>query len=190
MDTRAAVGLNASIVENERAILIDFDYLDQGDGGMFEILYQGNGTLIPSVTGSIRGVPNGLRRPNLRGFTIDHGVATDEESRGGWKGLGVLFALLTILTVASVFVLSPGKPLSVILMTLSGLALLATVLATLTAAFAHLFLRWALGVPGILNDSWYSLSNGRLVKKGSEESSHAVELPVSSEYGLHNGAGP
>jgi hypothetical protein len=141
--SRPVTGLNASIDGMERSILIDLDFLDKGDGGVIEILYQGSETLTPLVAGSIIGVPKGLRRPNTRGVSWEYDDTDDEESRGFWERQGgnVLLVSLLVFTVASAVVLGPGSPLSVMLMTLSGLV----ALATLTAALQYISFRRAVG---------------------------------------------
>jgi hypothetical protein len=170
--SRPTIGLNASIDKSEHAILIDFDFLDQGDGGIVEILYQGNETLAPFVTGSIMGAPKGLRRPDiLRGleYTPDDADENPRKARKEWGMPLVILLAFIAFTVTSAVIFGPNSPLSVIFMTLSGLMMFVTLAIALAGAYIYLSIRRAVGVPGILDDSWQSPTDDRRASNSTGE---------------------
>jgi hypothetical protein len=175
--SRSAIGLNASIDESERSILIDFNFLDQGDGGMIEILYKGNDTPPPSVTGSIMGAPKGLRRPLPRGWEYTPEDTDEDSSNGGngWVTPLVILLALIVFAVGSAVIYGPGSPLTVIFMTLSGLMVFVTLAIALAGAYFYLSIRRAVGVPGILDDSWQSPTGD-----------HRASNPTSETGETHN----
>jgi len=170
--SRPAIGLNASIDESEHAIQIDFDFLDQGDGGMIEILYQGNGTPPPSVTGSIMGAPKGLRRPDIaHGFEYTPEDADGDSSNGGngWVAPLAILLVLIVFAIGSAVIYGLGSPLTVIFMTLSGLMMFVTLAIALAGAYFYLSIRRAVGIPGILDDSWQSPTDDHRVSNSTGE---------------------
>lgn len=114
--TRQSIGFTAIIDETDRNVLIKFDFLDRGDGGLIQILYQGDPDLRPEVTGSIRGVPEGVR---MLSGSIDFSDDTDEEDTSTWKGW-LLIVPLFLLAGSSSISFGFGYPLTVVLLTFLG----------------------------------------------------------------------
>jgi hypothetical protein len=137
--TRHSIQLSAAVRATERRVTIAFDYLDKGDGGAIEILYQqeeesGSGL---HLTGSIRGLPEGPRRPSLRGLQLtfdddDHEDGSDDDgdhdSRRGWVAPTIFITLLVLLTGLSYGLLSLTHPATVVLLTITSEALLVAVI--------------------------------------------------------------
>jgi hypothetical protein len=115
--SRPAIGLIASIDESRAAVIVDFDFLDKGDGGAIEILYQGDPKLEPTVAGSIRGVPQGLKSV---GDALSWSDEELHEEKGTWKGWLPAFAVLFLLTAGSAALLGFSHPLTVVLFTVLG----------------------------------------------------------------------
>jgi hypothetical protein len=117
--TRQSIDLTAAIDEGGRNVVIEFDFLDRGDGGVIQIIYQGDPTMRPEVTGSIRGVPEGIRMPALGG-NLSFSDGLDEDESGTWKGPFALVAILIVFTYFSSTFFGLGYPLTVVFMTLLG----------------------------------------------------------------------
>lgn len=146
--TRAAIALGGSIDEDGRSVVVDFDFLDKDDGGVIEILYQGDPGCRPVVTGSIRGVPGGLRSP-IFGDVLTY---DDNEDPSTWRGWIILLVTLVVFGGCSGFVFGITYPLTVIFLTLLG--------AMLSIAFAvrvfTVFLRRTFKFPQFVSeDAWW-----------------------------------
>jgi hypothetical protein len=163
--SRPAIGLSASIDESGRAILVSFDFLDEGDGGVIEVLYQGSAALGPFLAGSIVGVPRGPRKVNTRGYNYDDtGNNEGEESRKSWARTLVPLALLLVLTVASTVVLGPRSQLTIGCFILFAASSCLTLIGALAGTLAEQFGARSLGFPaGLVTDSWQSPTGDRLV---------------------------
>jgi hypothetical protein len=148
--TRSAINLSAHIDETKSAVTVDFDFLDKNDGGLIEILYQGDPKASPVLTGSIMGAPRGIR--SVLG-TID--VAEDEENEvgsGTWKGWPVVIVVLCALAVISSLTLGPAYPLSVVTYTLIAEIIVVVILYTSFKAY----IQRIIGFPDFWKDTLQS----------------------------------
>jgi hypothetical protein len=150
--TRAAIQFNADILAGTNRVEITFDYLDEGDGGAIEILYRedDSGESTPKLTGSIRGLPEGPRRPSLEGIKWDDDDSDDdddardgndnEDARRGWLAPTGFVLLLVVLSGLSSWLIGVTHPMTVVLLTLTGeVILLATIFGTLGLYFWQKF---------------------------------------------------
>lgn len=135
--SRAAVGLSASCVGS--CVTIDFDFLDENDGGIIEILYQGDRKTPPTLTGSIMGAPKGIRS-SLGTLPIEDIEAGEGDTRI-WRGWMVLAAVLCASAAVSAVALGPAYSLSVIIYTL----ITELVIAAALVGFLHIYARRAIG---------------------------------------------
>lgn len=134
------------MLEGTNRVGITFDYLDEGDGGAIEILYQEDGDSsesTPKLTGAIRGLPEGPRRPSLKGIEWDaddddgedYDAQDDngsEDSRRGWLAPSGFVLLLVLLSGLSCWMIGLTHPITVVLLTVTGeVILLATIFGTL-----------------------------------------------------------
>jgi hypothetical protein len=139
--TRPAINLSAHIDEIKSAVTVDFDFLDKNDGGLIEILYQGDPKASPTLTGSIMGAPRGIR--SVVGI-ID--IDEDEENEVGsgvWKGWLVAAIALCALTVISSLTLGTAYPLSIVAYTLIA----EIIIGVLFFAALKVFLQRMVGFP-------------------------------------------
>jgi hypothetical protein len=140
-NTRQVIGLTASIDESKTVVPVGFDFLDKGDGGVVEILYQGDPGSKPILAGSIIGAPNGLKSESSRLY-LD---SEDDEKDGTWKGWLVGLAALLLFASGSTVLLGLSHPLTVVLLTL----LSEGVLIVIVAETAPLAMQRTLGVPNV-----------------------------------------
>ena len=126
--TRDAIGLSARIADDASDVLIDFAFLDANDGGVVEILYQGNSKESPTVIGSIIGAPGGIKgAPADLEFNIG-GEDKDEyegSRRSGEISFGATIGTwarltfgLCVLAAISGVIIGPASVLSIIFYTL------------------------------------------------------------------------
>jgi hypothetical protein len=153
--TRPAIGLTASVDEPATIVTVDFDFLDKGDGGVIEILYQGNPSLKPKLVGSIRGVPQGLK--SMLG-TLSLDDEEDDDAKGTWNGWLPSLIALCLLAAGSITSFGISYPLTVVLLTVLAEVILVTVLfATLTVV-----LRWVVGFPELWKETPEGVGNPRI----------------------------
>lgn len=131
---RSAVDLSAHIDNAGSNVIIDFAFLDADDGGVIEILYQGDPKVSPSLAGSIMGAPKGIQTiPRMTLFREDGPDGEEEEEEEGWsRGWLISAVVLCAAAAVSAMKLGPTRPLSIVLYTLIAEAILAT------AFFAYL----------------------------------------------------
>ena len=147
--SRDAINLSALVDDDGSSVAINFDFLDEGDGGAIEILSQGDPKLPPSVAGSIMGAPKGIRRAGGPSFHFDYDEGSEDDDEAGtpfvWKaGAG----LLVIGAVISTTQLGDKNPISVILYTLVAEALLGALLF----AGLMIYFRQMIGIPKFVRD--------------------------------------
>jgi len=153
--TRPVIGLTASIDESDTIVTVGFEFLDKGDGGVIEILYQGNPKLKPELVGSIRGVPQGLKSV-LGTLSLDE--EEDDEAEGTWKGWVPGLITLCLFAAASTVLFGISHPLTVVLLTvLAQIVLIAILIASL-----HAVLRWAIGFPELWKETPEGVGNPRI----------------------------
>jgi hypothetical protein len=134
--SRRAIDLSASLSDDGSSVEIDFNFLDHDDGGMVEILYQGDPKEKPILTGSIMGAPKGMR-PISGHISLDspveHEEDEDEGEWGWWKRWLSPTGILGAAAVISTAIFGPTFPLSVILYTIiAEIAIGAAFLASMT----------------------------------------------------------
>lgn len=139
--TRPAIDLSAHIDDAQSTVTVDFDFLDKSDGGLIEILYQGDPKVSPTFAGSIMGSPKGVR--SVIGNIRIGDDEEDEEGEGTWKRWPVLAVVLCSLAIISSLVLGPAYPLSVIAYTMIA----EIVIVLLLVASFRVFLQRAVGFP-------------------------------------------
>lgn len=155
--SRPAIGLTASIDESRAAVIVDFDFLDKDDGGVIEILYQGDPDLKPTLAGSIRGAPQGIK--SLGGsLSLDLDDEEYDKEEGTWKGWLPIVAALCLFTATSAALLGFSHPLTVVLFTLLGEVV---VIALLFGTVAILF-RWAVGFTDLWKEPPSGLGHRRI----------------------------
>jgi hypothetical protein len=132
--TRKSIGLTTVIDDADRAIVIKFDFLDRGDGGVIQIIYQGDPTARPEITGSIRGVPEGIRMPVLGG-NLSFSDDINEDGFGSWMSSLALVVTLSVLAYCSSIFFGSGYPLTVVLLTLLGEVMIISLVGDLFGAF-------------------------------------------------------
>ncbi len=88
--TRAVLGFQSTIVPDAKAIAIDFDYMDPGDGAVMDILHTG-GFESPTFHGTVKGVPTGVQ---------DWGLLSRPES-SRWGLIGPKTVGLTLFPVSA-----------------------------------------------------------------------------------------
>jgi hypothetical protein len=144
--SRPAVNLSASASDTGSAVTIGFDFLDKDDGGVIEILYQGDPKLPPTLSGSIMGAPKGVR--SVPG-TLQVGPYEfeaedeDEDEDGVWRGWLIWAIALCASAAVSTVMLGAAFPLSVILYTLIAEAIIVMIFF----AALKIFLRRVIGFP-------------------------------------------
>jgi hypothetical protein len=147
--SRPAVDLSAHVSDDGSAVIIDFAFLDADDGGVVEILYQGDPQVSPTVTGSIMGAPRGIQvvpRLTLGGpGEPAGGEEGDEEEEKGpgswWKGWILPAVVLCSAAIISALKLGSADPLSIVLYTLNA----ELILAALFFGYLYLHLMRGLG---------------------------------------------
>lgn len=140
--SRPAIGLSAQISDAGSTVTINFDFLDQDDGGLVEILYQGDSKAAPTLTGSIMGAPKGIR--SIPGTLEFDGYEDEDEDEGGrWKRWIVLAVALCISAAISAEILGPSSTLSIVLYTL----ITELILVALFFASISVFLQHAIDLP-------------------------------------------
>jgi len=88
--SRSAVDLSAHISNAGSAVTIDFAFLDVDDGGIIEILYQGDSEQSPTLTGSIMGAPKGIQTiPRMKLTYGDGRKMTMMKKKGTAGGAGL-----------------------------------------------------------------------------------------------------
>jgi hypothetical protein len=150
--TRGSIQFGAEVLAGTNRVGITFDYLDEGDGGAIEILYQEDNSneSTPKLTGSIRGLPEGPRRPSLEGIEWDDddsdedGNAQDgnenENSQRAWLAPSGFVLLLVLLSGVSCWMIGLTHPITIVLLTVTGeVILLATIFETLGLYFWQKF---------------------------------------------------
>lgn len=119
--SRPAVNLSADLSNTGSAVAIDFDFLDKDDGGMIEILYQGDSKIPPTLSGSIVGAPKGIRSVpgtlQVGPYEFEDEEEDEDEDGFGWRWLGWVAVLCAAAAVSAVM-LGPSYPLSVVSYTL------------------------------------------------------------------------
>jgi len=125
--SRSAVDLSAHISNAGSAVTIDFAFLDVDDGGIIEILYQGDSEQSPTLTGSIMGAPKGIQTIPRMKLTYGDGPEDDddEEEGNGWRGWLVPATVLALAAAISAVEVGPAHPLSIVLYTLIAELILA-----------------------------------------------------------------
>ena len=135
--SRSAIDLSASINDEGSAVIVNFSFLDIDDGGMIEILYQGNPKQEPVLAGSIMGAPKGFRK--LPGtLFVDQEMLEDEEGQSSstTKWLAIA-AVLCIVSAASAMKVGPVAPLSIVLYSITGEMLIIILLFGVMAIYAR-----------------------------------------------------
>ncbi len=137
--SRPAIDLSASIQDEGSAVIVNFSFLDIDDGGIIEILYQGNPKQEPVLAGSIIGAPKGFQRWPGTLFVdqemLENGPAEDEPSSVA-KWLAVA-AVLCIASVASAIKAGPISPLSIALYIITGEVFIVILLFGVMAIYAR-----------------------------------------------------
>jgi len=137
--------LSADLSGTGSAVTIDFDFLDKDDGGIIEILYQGDPKVPPTLSGSIMGAPKGIR--SLPG-TLQvgpyefEGEGEDEDGGGRWRWL-VWSAVLCASAAVSTAIFGPSYPLSVVFYTL----ITELIIVMIFYAALKIYLRRMVGFP-------------------------------------------
>lgn len=144
--SRSAVELSSHVSDDGSAVIVDFAFLDADDGGVIEILYQGDPEVSPTVTGSIMGAPKGLQvvpRMTLGGPGEPEGDEEDDEEDEGswWRGWLMPAVVLCAAAAISTLELGSTYPLSIVLYTLSA----ELILAALFFGYLYLHLMRGLG---------------------------------------------
>jgi hypothetical protein len=153
--TRPVIGLTASIDKSETVVTVDFDFLDKDDGGLIEILYQGDPKLKPKLAGTIMGAPKGFES---RMGTLSFSDEEDDEDTGMWKGWWPILATLCVFGAGSTVLLGLSHPLTVVLLTVLGeIALIALMYATLV-----IYVQRAVGLPDLWKETPQDVANPRI----------------------------
>jgi len=154
--SRPAVDLSAHVGDGGSTVIIDFAFLDADDGGVIEILYQGDPKASPTVTGSIMGAPKGIQV--VPRITLGEPDEPEEEAEGWWKGWLITAVVLCSSVIISTVKLGPTRLLSVVLYTLSA----EFILAALLFGYLLLHLRRGLGS----RNFWKNIPPIRVVSRG------------------------
>ncbi len=129
---RPAINLSTQISENKSTTVIDFDFLDQGDGGIIEILYQDKSKISPTLTGSIIGAPRGIQSVPMSSDDED-----ETKNESSWKSLVIEGSVLCILTVVSAIRLGPIYPPTIVLYVVITEAIAVGLWRTFTRIYLH-----------------------------------------------------
>lgn len=145
--SRPAVNLSACVSDTRSTFIIDFDFLDKDDGGIVEILYQGDPKVAPTLSGSIMGAPKGIRSApgtlQVGPYEFE-GKDEDEDEDGAQRRSWLVWAAVLLASAAvSTTMLGPAYPLSVILYT----PITELIIAMLFFAAMKIFLRRMVGFP-------------------------------------------
>jgi len=128
---RAAINLSTQINESKSTTVINFDFLDQGDGGIIEILYQDGSKTSPTLTGSIIGAPRGIQ-------PIPISSDDDEtENESSWKSLLGGGSVLCILAIVSTIRVGTIYPLTIVLYVLVAEIIAVGLWRTFTGIYIH-----------------------------------------------------
>ena len=133
--SRSAIDLSASINDDGTAVIVYFSFLDINDGGIIEILYQGNPKQEPVLEGSIMGAPKGFQK--LPGtLSIDQEMLEDEEDKSSsttsWLSVAAVLCIASALSAMKVGLVSP---LSIALYTITAEVLIIILLFGVMAIY-------------------------------------------------------
>jgi hypothetical protein len=150
--------LVAKVNDAESVVNIDFSFLDAQDGGVIEILYQGETKEAPVLVGSIIGAPEGPQK--VRAYmALDKPQPVEDDQEGIVsylaRRLGPIAVLCAFAAVSAVE-LGPTSVISIILYTVAAEAVIFAVLLTYITSYA-----------------WRQFGSGSFVK----------ELPVEIIFG-------
>lgn len=118
--SRAAIDLSSCVSNTGSTVSIDFAFLDADDGGVIEILYQGDPNASPTLMGSIMGAPKGIRPTSSRIILEELEEDDTEDEESGWKGYAIPAVAVCASAVVSSILLGAAYPLTVVLYTLSA----------------------------------------------------------------------